>query len=486
MSITYSGTAFLFFLCFQTAVIVVILILLWKTSSLQKQRNALLQEKDVVFRFVHDISEVFVEADSVDLHALLNKVLSFALRTTGGKAGAIYMIEPDDETLRVGAVSGVFPPMTGDLGEGFETAFSKIRHVENLVRQQTLKLGKGLVGEVAATGMPVLIENAERNASVPRYEHEMLNIRSMLAAPMRFRGNPMGAVVIINQIDGKSFSADDVSLLKALADHASVSIHYARFSAALDEKRRLDYDLGVAKKIQTALLPKRIPEAQGIELAAFSLPAQQIGGDYYDFFPINGDHFGVVVADVSGKGVSGAIIMSICRSVLKIEASGCLSPASVLRKVNGILTPDLSEDMFISILYMILNTNTHELVVCRGGHTYPIISPRDAREPMIIKSGGIAMGLADAAAFDAALEEKHVRLKPGDMVVGYTDGLTEARDRNANEWGILNLLKTIQVTAFEGGTASDVASNVRQKLLQFVGDMPQYDDMTVVVMKTVG
>ena len=467
---------------FELLLVGCIVALLVRCNRLKQQRDTLLEVKNVVFNFIYDVSEVFAETDQVDLNALLKRVVSYGLRTTGAKAGALYLVDNDHETLRPGAITGMFPPLAGELGD-IRKAFSKVRYVERLVRERTIGVGEGLVGEVLATSMPILIEDPENDARVPKFELDFLRIHSILLVPMRFRHSVLGVLAVVNRMDGRPFTETDLSLLQALADQASVSIHYARFSAALDEKRRLDYDLGIARRIQTALLPKEIPQIEGVELAAFSVPAQQIGGDYYDFITVDDDHLGIVIADVSGKGVAGAIVMSICRSLLRTEAPGCPSPAAVLRSVNRTLSRDLSEDMFVSILYMVLNTKTREMVVSRGGHVNPILSPKGGVEPCSIEAGGMAVGLAQPELFDSLLEEKTVQLRPGDMVVAYTDGVTEAQDRVEQEWGELSLVQTVQGVTFEGGDAAALASRVRQRLMEFASNMPQYDDMTLVAMQ---
>jgi sigma-B regulation protein RsbU (phosphoserine phosphatase) len=230
-------------------------------------------------------------------------------------------------------------------------------------------------------------------------------------------------------------------------------------------------------------LPKAIPRIEGVDLAAFSVPALQIGGDYYDFVRVDDQRLGIAVADVSGKGVPAAIVMSLCRSLLRVKAPGCASPAEVLRMMNRMLSEDLGEDMFISMLYMVLDTRTRELAVARAGHLPPIVHPGGADAPWLVESRGIAIGMADIETFDSALAEKRATLAPGDTVVAYTDGVTEAQDDGGSEWGVLNLVKTIQITAIEGGGASGVADNVHQKLLRFTGEAPQHDDMTLVVMR---
>ncbi len=470
-------------IAFQILLIVLVWFLIRRSHHLRLQRDALLQEKDVVFNFVHDVGDVFGDAESVDLNALLKRVLFYALRTTKAGAGAIYLLDEEANTLRAHATSGVFPPMGDGDGRELDQAFSKIRLAEKLVRAQTIPVGRGLVGEAASAGRAILVADAERDPRVPRFSAEFFQIHSMLLVPMRFHNTVLGVLVVINRVDSQRFIESDENLLQALADQASVSIHYARLSAALDEKRRLDYDLTLARKIQTALLPKSIPRITGVDLHAFSEPAQQIGGDYYDFVRVDDDHLGIAIADVSGKGVAAAIVMSICRSLLQLEATGCLSPSAVLRTMNASLSRDLAEDMFVSMLYMILNVRTLELAIARAGHLAPIVTPSDGGQPRLVESRGMALGMGGPEIFDGAIEDARITLRRGDMVVAYTDGVTEAMDQGQNEWGVLNLVKTIQIAAIDGGPAESVSASVRQKLLGFIGDTPQYDDMTLVVMR---
>jgi len=176
-------------------------------------------------------------------------------------------------------------------------------------------------------------------------------------------------------------------------------------------------------------------------------------------------------------------VMSLCRSVLRIAAANCLSPATVLRRVNRMLNDDIAEDMFISLLYLVLDTTTRQLTVARAGHAGPILNPGSKGVPSVIEPRGMAIGFGDPDSFDLALEERAVTLAHGDMVVAYTDGVTEAMDQAQNEWGVLNLIKTVQVTALDDGGAQQAAKNVQQRLLQFVGDTPQYDDMTLVAFR---
>jgi len=458
-----------------------LLVLFFQNRRLRRRRDELTKEKEVTYNFIHDVAEVFADATSVDLENLLERVLFYALRTSGAGAGAIYLFESEKgNILRARAVSGIFPPLLGGLDTGLERAMSKSQHVENLVKTRLIKKGEGLVGSVADFGTALLIADAERNPNVPRYALDFLKLHSILLIPMRFHQRILGVLVVVNPIDGIPFTQGDLNLLQALADQASVSIYYTGLRQTLDEKIRIDNDLNAARSIQTSLLPKALPKIKGVEVAAFNYPAMEIGGDYYDFIEIDDSHLGIAIADVSGKGTAGAIMMSVCRSVLRAHATQHHSPAEVLRLVNKVLSQDISEDMFVSILYMLLDTTTYELVVARAGHERPILSAGNGNGFTIIDSPGIAMGIADVEIFDRVLQEVTISLKPGDVVVAYTDGVSEAMNSRDEEWGVDNLLDAVRVASKEG--ANSVLNNVKQRLERFVGNRPQYDDMTLLAL----
>ncbi len=451
---------------------------------LHRERDELMHQKEVIFGFIHDVGDVFVHSEDVDLERMLTRVLFYAARTTQAGAGAIYLYDKTEDAFRARAVSGIFPPLSGKLNGRLEKAVSKSQHIERMVRAQPIARGEGLVGEAADFGVPILIEDADRDPRVPKYEADFLRIRSILLVPMRFLQRILGVIVVVNRVDGRPFIQADLSLLQALADQASVSVHYAGLRGSLDEKQRIDHDLNVARQIQTALLPKSIPRLEGIELAAFNHPAQEIGGDYYDFIQIDEDHLGIAIADVSGKGIVGAIMMSISRSVLRAQAMMSRSPEEVLKNVNRVMYEDIAEDMFVSMLYMVLNLRTHTLVMARAGHERPVWSHAHKKRFTIVDSPGIALGIADREAFEAALEEETVQLKPGDVIVAYTDGVTEARNEQGEEWGVDPFLEAVSTAAPDGANA--VLNNVQQRLMRFVGGFEQYDDMTLLALRILG
>jgi sigma-B regulation protein RsbU (phosphoserine phosphatase) len=454
--------------------------LYFRLQNLRRRCDALVQEKEVIFGFMHDVGEVFAEGEDVDPDSLLKRVLFYALRTSRGAAGAVYLYDQSAEHLRVHALSGIFPPLWGDAGSGLDHAVSKSKHVEHLVRTRALRRGEGLIGQVADLNAPLLLPDAESDPRVPRHRTDFLRIRSLLLVPMHFQQQVLGVLAVANRVDGRPFTESDLSLLQALADQASASVHYAGLRESLAEKKRIDHDLSVARQIQLSLLPRELPHVKGIEASAYNEPAREIGGDYYDFVRIDDRHMGIAIADVSGKSVGGAMMMSICRSVLRAQASSCLSPAEVLKAVNRVIAPDMAPDMFISMLYMVVDMERHEVVIARAGHERPAIIRADGRSELI-DSPGIVIGMTDRETFDQLLGEARTPLGVGDVVVGYTDGITEAMNEAGEEWGLDEFLKAARVGAPDG--AHSVLNNVRQRLQRFVGNYAQYDDMTLLALR---
>ncbi|MFN2352629.1 MAG: PP2C family protein-serine/threonine phosphatase, partial [Kiritimatiellia bacterium] len=374
---------------------------LWRLRRLRLERDGLLNEKDVIYNFLHDVSEVFTESVDVQTDTLLRRVLFYAQQTSKARAGAVYFVDPDGRTLSVRAISGLFPPVAERAGGVVVSVGVDAQSLEKEVRGRQVPVGEGLIGKVAAHNLPLLIEDAERDARVPRFENPMLEIRTIMLLPMRFKRTVLGVLVLVNRIDDTPFIQSDLNMLQALADQASVTLYFARFNEEMNRKHVLDADLQVARKIQKGMLPERIPALSGLDCAAFSLPAREVGGDYYDFIDVDAHHHGVVIADVSGKGVAGAIFMSICRSVFRAHAPGCLDPDAVLRAVNKVVAEDMQEDMFISVLYMIIDTRDYVVRMARAGHPPPMLVRVETDAVTVPEAEGIAVGMADPETFDA-------------------------------------------------------------------------------------
>ncbi len=464
------------------AVIAVIICrVLCSSRKFRRQNLALRQEREVIFDFVHNIGEVFADAEELKAEYLLKRILFFATKTGKAASGAIYLFNTDRTQLFARAVSGIFPPLYDADQVQNEQLLAKSQHLEMLVRTRAVSSGEGLIGSAAAVGSGIIIEDAELDARVPVYADAFLKIRSLLIVPMRFGNEILGVIVLINRTDGQPFTPGDFNLIQAMADQASVPVHYAGLKAALDQKRQLDRDMQAAQQIQNSLLPQQLPQIAGTRLAAYNLPAFNIGGDYYDFIEIDSDHLGIVIADVAGKGIGGAMMMAVCQGVLRARAPQEKSPAAMLSELNRVLSANLAEDMFITMLYMILNTKSRELTFARAGHESPLLKRNGPEAPEPLNSSGIAIGLADADIFDKAIKDVSIHLISGDIVVLYTDGITEAQNEENEEWSSGRLIQAIADESASG--VDSLTKAIRDRIARFVGAQQQYDDMTLIALE---
>jgi sigma-B regulation protein RsbU (phosphoserine phosphatase) len=450
-----------------------------RSQSARREAARLRREKEIIFGFVHDVGEIFAEADQIDADVLLKRVLFYAQRTTGASAGAVYLLDRTDSMLSARAVAGLFPPLGEPIEKGHDAGLAKQRHIEDLVRARRFARGEGLIGAVARDGVALLIADATRDPRVPRHALDFLATRSLLLVPLRIHRGTIGVLALAAREAGAAFTETDRDMMQALADQAAAALHYASLREHLDEKRRIDHDLSIARQIQASLLPASLPRLPSVELTAFNEPAQQIGGDYYDVIRVDDRRIGLAIADVSGKGIGGALLMTVCRSMLRANAPGRTSPADTLRAVNRVMRPDIAEDMFITMIYMVLDIRTGALTMARAGHERAVLIRGGRIE--FLGAGGTAVGLMDEAYFDSALEETTCALQPGDVVAAYTDGITEAMNTQEEEWGLNAFLDACKVAAVDGAGA--VVNNVRQRLERYVNGRAQYDDMTLLVFR---
>jgi len=453
-----------------------------KLNILNQERNTLLQEKEATIGFVQNVGEVFADSENIEMDILLERVLHYAVRTCKAGSGAIYLIDGENNLI-ARSISGVFPPLFEINEDLLKTSQNISEDLKKIVYEKKLSSSNPLISESVIQGKSLLIEDAEMDVRVPQLSIEFLRIRSLLIIPMRFGNDVIGVMTLANKTGHTRFALSDLNLAQALAGQASVPIHYADLQEALEQKRQLDRDMQIARQIQNSLLPQSLPEIPQIDIAAFSHPALDIGGDYYDVIEIDNKHIGMVIADVSGKGIGGALMMAVCRSVIQTQAKNEYDPSSMLVSLNEILSTNLAENMFVSMLYMVLNIETHLLSYARAGHEAPIIFHRDTQKIDREEIDGIAIGLVDKPTFTSIIETKNIQLRSGDLVVTYTDGITEAMNDKGEEWGIEKLLKYIKQN--NNNSATQLLEGIENNVLQFAGNTPQYDDMTMLAINII-
>lgn len=249
----------------------------------------------------------------------------------------------------------------------------------------------------------------------------------------------------------------------------------------ISERVRMAKELEIARNVQMGLLPKEQPKVAGYDIAGFCLPALEVGGDYFDFVSLGPGKIGIALGDVSGKGVPAAIYMTLTKGILQSHAEEMITPRSVLTKVNNLMYRTIERNSFVSMLYAVLDVGSHRLTFARAGQC-PVVFMQDARkEGALLTPKGIALGLESGPVFDAVLEEIDMALAPGQAVVLYTDGFTEAMNEKNQEFGDDRLMASIR--AHGNCSSEECIRRICDDVRAFAGDLPQHDDMTMVVIK---
>jgi sigma-B regulation protein RsbU (phosphoserine phosphatase) len=311
----------------------------------------------------------------------------------------------------------------------------------------------------------------------------MQQIDSVMVAPLLYGNQNLGVLAVANGPMSTPFTPPDFIVFQSIVEQSAFALCNAIVYSEAAEKRRIDRDLDTARDIQRILLPAASPDIPGYEIAGINIPAGQVSGDYYDYIPIGENRFGIAIADVCGKGVPASLIMAMCRSVLRSVAPNSTSAAQVLHQVNRQLYPDIREDMFISMAYLIVEKSSDHLVLARAGHDAPLLYRATGRTVEKVNPSGMALGIDSGSVFDRVTGDFKVQLERGDCLILYTDGVTEALDINGIEFGIARLIEVIQGSADE--SAQTVVAQVTDKVRAFVGSQPQNDDITLVAIRKV-
>jgi len=314
-----------------------------------------------------------------------------------------------------------------------------------------------------------------------RLRETPLGTASLMATSLLYGKQNMGVLAVGNGPMGAPFTPSDFVVFKSIAEQSAFALYNAIIYSEANEKKRLDHDLEIARDIQRIFLPEKSPAIPGFEIAGLNIPARQVSGDYFDYIRVDEHRLGVAIADVSGKGVPASLIMAICRSVLRSQAPQNPSPAEVLKAVNRQLYPDIKEDMFISMAYLVVDHSTGSITIARAGHDAPLLYRRAQQTIELIKPPGMVVGIDSGSVFDRITNDFAIPLEQDDCLVLYTDGVTEALDAEGFEFGIDRMIQSVRASAAHGAPA--IVTRLIDDMRNFVGAQPQNDDITLITIR---
>lgn len=448
-----------------------------RIGDLEKQRAELQVEEDRVFDFLHGLGEAFSEGvRSADLHRL---IVEGATRILDAHGGALYLVDQDGSKLVPIFISKGCPALIEVPRHILEQAAAMPLALESYLRLQSVRRGEGLVGQAWQDGQVRIYSEADiarLTGSDP-----LATANSAILGTLSYRRKVLGVLGLANGPMSTPFSDKDTTVFKAIIEQSAFALYNEVIYLEASEKKRMDHDLEIARDIQGILLPSKAPDFPGYEITGINIPARQVSGDYYDYIRVDEHRLGVAIADVSGKGVPASLIMAMCRSALRSEAAGKISAADVLRRVNAQLYPDIKEDMFISMAYLILDTSANTVTLARAGHDAPLWYRAADRSVEKVTPKGMALGIDSGDVFNRVCADFTFELAAEDCLLLYTDGATEALDDEGLEFGLPRLVQSLQVSAPSG--AQGIIRRLREDLASFMGKYPQYDDVTMIAIR---
>jgi len=390
----------------------------------------------------------------LELESVGKSAIDQARRLIAGSYGGVYIVEPGREQLRTIASFGDQAP---DVGE--------------------------FLRSVLARGVAEIINDA---AADPRTAGDV-RLRSLVCVPLRATHRTVGLICMTNT-DVAPYAAADLKLLNTIALQTAAAIENTLLCAEMVDAVRdreqlasIRKELDTARTIQHSLVPRvfpPFPERKDFEIHAQMTAARSVGGDFFDFFLIDNDRLGVVIGDVSGKGIPAALYMAVTRTQIKTTALGGMSPESCLLEVNRLLVREKASSMFATCFYGILNTRNGEFQYCNAGHNPPqVLRHANGSLESLSETGGLPLGLFDGLPYAGA----KARLLPGDSVFLFTDGVTEANNSALDDFSDQRLAEVLRSVAHR--SCEDIVKTVNTEVLAFAAGAPQSDDITMMSLR---
>lgn len=392
---------------------------------------------------------------SLDTKGIMNTIIRRSLRAVHADQGVITLVEEKpDQAMK-----------------------TLVRTMVSSGEQQPFHLDLCVLGWMHLNKRPLLIDNPRADDRFRGVNWDE-SIHSLLAVPLLVKSELRGVLTVYNKKGTGGFTEEDQRLLAIIAAQSAQVVESARLYEEEQALFRIREELRVASEIQLGLLPKAAPPVEGYDLAGISIPAQMVGGDYFDFIPIDENRWAICLGDVSGKGLAAALLMANLQATIRGQTRPSLTPKQCIRRSNVLLYGSTDPQKFATFFYGLLDTQKHELRYCNAGHERPFLYS-EGKDPLRLGTGGMVLSFMEQFPY----EEDVVPLDPGDILVIFSDGVTDAVNDLDEPFGEQRLSTLV------GESLRDSAAGVIDRIVlavqQHALDRPQMDDMTLVVIKRV-
>ncbi len=421
------------------------------TLRLQKENQRLrraLEELSI-------LNEIAVAINStLSMDCILESIIQKCTKLLGVEQAAVLLLDEKIET---------------------KTFQTMVRGWDSRTDSLPYHLDAQLTGWMLKNKAPLLIKNFQKDGRFRTIPGEPQLIRSLLSVPLLSKNRMIGLLCVFNKKNETAFNKDDQRLLSIIASQSAQVIENARLLEEEQELFKVQQDLRLAHDIQSNLLPKESPSIEGYDIAGKSIPAKEVGGDYFDFIPIDSHRFAFCLGDISGKGIPAALLMSNLQATVRGQSLVNVTAAQLVERCNAMLFHNTPPEKFSTFFFGILDTAAHQMTYANAGHNFPFLFSAGTERQL--EESDIVLGIMETLSFS----EHRVSLELGDIFVLYSDGITEAINHREEEFGEPRLISATAENRH--ASAEELVANIIEAVKRHAGDCTQFDDMTLLIIK---
>ena len=419
-----------------------------KTANIDKNSNMNFSVLDLI----SDINNKIITSN--DINELLTTIINESTTLLGTGRGSVMMYDEESSFLKIWVAKGIS---------------------DNIVRNTAIKPGDGVAGKVFSNKKPLLIKNFKN-----QIDNDGYTSKSAISVPLRIKSKTLGVLNFNNKENNEDFNEQDLFIAIMIANQASIAIYNSMLLADSLKAQKATQTLELTKKIQDRFKPFEQPLLKNYNIAGFSKPCDEIGGDYYDYVNIDKEKMGIVIGDISGHGLDVGLQMATARAFLKAYFENYSDISSMLFKVNNLLQYDMGDSCFMTLILGILDHEKNSFQYSSAGHI-STLHWKDADEEFNeLKSTALPMGILKDTIYPSS---DKIMINKNDILVFTTDGICEAMDKNGHFFGLERLKEVVK--SYIHLSAMEIIKKVKEEIKQFSENMPQIDDMSIIVLKRV-
>ena len=392
----------------------------------------------------------------LDIDKLLDKIMDLVYEVAKPERGFILLKEEETNDLVVRVM----------------------RLEENKMPDGNVTISSTIINRCLTNKVAMLISDVMEDSQLSASASVVLqNIRSAISVPLISSDRILGVVYVDSSSIRRTFNQEILEVVIGICNQASLAIDNAIMNKKLLEQNLSAKEMDIARDIQINFLPKIPPATKNFDISVMSVPAKKVGGDYYDFIPLSEDKLGIMIADVAGKGIPAALLVSIVRSAFRMEAQRAITNVEELMYItNNAVCRDTVNNMFITVFYLVLNVNSGEIIYSNAGHCYPLLIKKEG-EVEKLKVGGSIFGMFENSTY----KSEKIILENDDILILYTDGVTDSKNEKDESYGTKRLINKIQENIYL--KAEEIKKKVYEDVRSFAKTGELFDDFTLMVIK---